>query len=96
VIRELLLNVAKHAGTDRAQVDIRSSGDDLHLIVTDNGKGFDTMRVLEKRNRSNGFGIFNVRQRIEHLNGILDLKSMPGAGSRATISVPLLNGQAEQ
>lgn len=96
VVRELLLNVAKHAGTDRAHIDIRTRGDDLHLIVTDSGKGFDTARVLEKRSRSYGFGIFNIRQRIEHLNGTLGLESMPGAGSRAAISVPMLNGQTEQ
>jgi len=96
VVRELLLNVAKHANTDRALVDFKTVESDLLLTVTDYGIGFDPARVLEKRSRSNGFGIFNIQQRIEHLNGTLALASIPGEGSRATIRIPMLKTKAEQ
>jgi len=89
VVRELLLNVAKHASTDHAHVAIITGSNTLNVTVTDYGVGFDTAEVLKKHKRSGGFGIFNIRQRIEHLGGSLTIESMPGKGSRATITVPL-------
>ena len=41
-IQELLFNIVKHAGVNTAKVKIAESGDELVIVVSDAGKGFDT------------------------------------------------------
>jgi PAS domain S-box-containing protein len=84
-VRELLINVAKHAGTGSACVKIRRSGDQLHLVVTDHGIGFDPAALTNR-----GFGVTSVRERLEHLGGRLTIASEPGRGTAATIIAPLV------
>jgi PAS domain S-box-containing protein len=88
-VRELLINVAKHAQTGMAAVSIKKNGKNLVLQVTDQGIGFDTARVtVNKKNRS-GFGLLNIRQRIGYLGGEFHIASEPGLGSSFTLIVPL-------
>lgn len=89
VVRELLLNVAKHANTDRAIISVTTGANTLNVTVTDYGIGFDAATANKKIGRTGGFGIFSIKQRIEHLGGTLTLESKPGEGSRAIITVPL-------
>jgi PAS domain S-box-containing protein len=89
VVRELLLNVAKHANTDRAIISVTTGANTLNVTVTDYGIGFDAATANKKIGRTGGFGIFSIKQRIEHLDGTLTLESKPGEGSRAIITVPL-------
>lgn len=65
-IRELLFNVLKHAKIDHASVFIHSE-DTRHVEVTvaDHGTGFDLLMITEQS--SQGFGLFNIRERIEAL-----------------------------
>lgn len=90
MVRELLLNVAKHARTDRAFIDIKTKTKTVTITVRDHGIGFDTTKALAKHHRSGGFGLYNIAQRIEHLGGNLTIESTPGTGSLATIIFPLL------
>lgn len=87
-IRELLLNIVKHAQTDRARVELRPLDHDwLRLVVTDSGRGFDPAR-LEDRRESSGFGLFSIRERLEVLGGRMNLDTAPGQGTRTVIEVP--------
>jgi len=88
-IRELLLNVVRHAGTNRANVRLQREGGNIAITVMDNGVGFDTTANLVGKGRAGGFGIFSVQQRIEYLGGRFMIYSQPGKGSRVTIVVPL-------
>lgn len=91
VIRELLLNVVKHAKTDRASCSLATDGRNLSVTVTDYGIGISMEGPAETDGQAGGFGLFNVRQRIEHLGGRLAFEALEGrAGCRATITVPLL------
>ena len=96
VVRELLLNVAKHANTDRAIISVTTGANTLNVTVTDYGIGFDAATANKKIGRTGGFGIFSIKQRIEHLDGTLTLESKPGEGSRATITVPLLSKDEQE
>ena len=84
-LRELLFNVVKHAGTDRATVRARRDGADVVLEVEDDGDGFDGDAPMSS---DGGLGLFSVRERIERAGGRLDLDAEPGRGTRATITVP--------
>lgn len=89
VIRELLLNVIKHAGTDRATVSLALDAGFVTITVDDAGRGFDPAHATEKHHLSGGFGIYNSSHRIEYLGGSLTIDAAPGHGCRATIVVPL-------
>lgn len=82
VLRELLINVAKHAGTNRAYVAIKADASSISVAVQDHGFGFDP------RVPAHGFGLRNVRERIESLGGRLNIDSTPKRGARITLSVP--------
>lgn len=92
VIRELLLNVTKHAGTDRATVSVALDAGFVAVTVSDAGRGFDPAHATEKHHLSGGFGLYNCSHRIEYLGGRLTIDSAPGNGCRATIVVPVTSG----
>jgi len=89
VIRELLINVIKHAGVFRARVEMRREGHYLVIIVADEGSGFDPGAAPSRTARAGGFGLGNVRQKIEYQGGVFQVDSRPGAGARVTIRMPL-------
>jgi PAS domain S-box-containing protein len=83
-IRELLINVTRHAGIDRARVQVWCDERMASIAVEDAGIGFDP------NVQSNGFGLLALRERVAQLGGSLDIGSAPGAkGSRIVASLPL-------
>lgn len=86
VVRELLFNVAKHAGTDHVVVRLADEQEGLAIQVIDEGRGFDA-DVLRGRQKG-GFGLFHVRERLYLIGGRVDVASAPGDGTRVTIHVP--------
>ncbi len=83
-VRELLFNVAKHAGTGEARIEI-ASADGLRLAVIDEGEGFDTATVGR---RLGGHGLRTLQDRLALLGGGLEIDSVEGRGTRATIRLP--------
>ncbi|MEW6754486.1 MAG: ATP-binding protein [Candidatus Latescibacterota bacterium] len=95
VIREMLLNVVKHAGTRRAQVDLESPDDrSLCLVVSDAGVGFDPASLRAAGRASGGFGLFSIRERVAAVGGRLEVDSAPGRGTRVTVQLPLADALA--
>ena len=87
-VRELLLNVVKHAQTDLARVELKPLGEDrLRLIVADAGVGFE-LSALESQGMSGGFGLFSIRERLELLGGHLAVEASPGGGTRMMVDIP--------
>jgi PAS domain S-box-containing protein len=94
-IRELLINVKKHSGVDRARVQIWLEGAMVQAAVEDDGCGFardlgrETFARVDDRG---GFGLLSLRDRVRHLGGTLSIGSgMDGSGSRVVVRLPLLN-----
>ena len=88
--RELLINVAKHAGTSEARLTIGREADMLLLTVEDQGRGFVcTSNLGTNMSLESSFGLFNIQQRIKLLGGEVVIESAPGRGTCATIRVPL-------
>jgi signal transduction histidine kinase len=84
VARELLFNVAKHAGVNEARMRVWRRGSCLCLSVADRGQGFDP----EKLEEAAGFGLLSIRERIRLLGGRMRIRSAPGRGSRFLIAIP--------
>ncbi len=92
-VRELLLNVAKHAGTDRATVSLSVDPEQrLSIVVQDSGRGFDPTAV-EGKSENAHFGLFSVRERMQAMGGQLDVTSTPGQGTRVTMTLPLVQAK---
>ncbi len=91
-VRELLMNVVKHAGAKEAAISVFVQDDHLQIRVTDRGVGFATVEkaTLPGSGTVPGFGLFSIRERMLALGGRLDLSSRPGQGTTATLVMPLV------
>ena len=88
-VRELLINVTKHAKADEVQVSIQKWSKQIKISVEDNGGGFDTSQLKPVSKQAKGFGLFSVRERLSYQGGKLDIESVIGRGTRVTITAPL-------
>jgi len=87
-VRELLLNVFKHAKTSEAKVSLRQQDHLFHIDVEDQGVGFDA-NDGGTSSASGGFGLFSVREQLGRLGGNMEIASAPRHGTRVSIRVPL-------
>lgn len=87
VVRELLFNVAKHAGVSDVRVTLAQRDDLVIIQVRDGGAGFDAARILSDAAGRN-HGLAMIRQRMELYGGRLHVEARPGLGTTVTISVP--------
>ncbi|MGB0430507.1 MAG: sensor histidine kinase [Bacteroidia bacterium] len=85
IIQELLSNVVKHAYATLAVVQVTNLGDELSIIVEDNGKGYDTKATTE----ISGIGLNNIKLRLDHLHGTIEVDSSLNHGTTILINVPL-------
>jgi CheY-like chemotaxis protein len=89
-VRELLINVAKHAEAGKATVRLHATESTLHLSVQDAGRGFDPAALTQSgASQSSKFGLFSIRERMRALGGAFEVTSAPGAGTRSTLTLPL-------
>jgi signal transduction histidine kinase len=87
-VRELLINVAKHARAKKVKVVISNTGNNIKLTVIDDGIGFNPDTNI-KADGHGGFGLFSIKERLNHLGGKLVIKSKPEKGSEFTLVVPI-------
>jgi DNA-binding response OmpR family regulator len=87
-VRELLLNVTKHAHAKSVRIELTRPADGkVHAVVADDGIGFDPAKV-QCRETSGGFGLFSIRERLDLVGGGLHVDSAPDRGTRVTVDVP--------
>lgn len=89
VIREIVQNAIKYARSSFIDIIVENKNNTLNVSVTDNGVGFDADSLSEGHYSNDGFGIFDIREKINHLGGRLTIHSTPGSGTRIGLSVPL-------
>ena len=82
-VRELLFNVAKHAGTQAVEVRVEPDGERIKVEVKDRGRGFDIAQKPPV-----GLGIFRIRERADHLGGEFRVVSSPRNGTCAMLVLP--------
>lgn len=88
-VRELLMNVAKHALAQTAKVTIRRVNENIVVHVADNGTGFAVSKMNFYLDENKGFGLFSIRERLRHLGGQMDVRSAKGRGTRVILTAPL-------
>jgi signal transduction histidine kinase len=94
VVRELLHNVVKHARAKRSRVRTWTGDGRIWITVEDDGLGFDPSKSDILPTRTQGFGLFSIRESLKLGGGHLNVLSEPGRGTKATLSLPLTNGSA--
>ncbi len=88
-IQECLSNVRKHAQATHVGVTVEYAPKAILLRVKDNGQGFDTRVLSEvKLNESGGFGLFGMRERLDLLDGTVEIDSTPGQGTTVRVMLP--------
>ena len=87
IIRELTGNALRHG--EATEVKIAGAIEDGRILfsVRDNGRGFDPAACDGPV--QGHFGLEGIRNRLEKLNGSFTVDSKPGAGTKATVTIPL-------
>ena len=88
-VRELLVNVVKHAKAGQVKVSARKFRGRIRVTVEDDGVGFDASKISADEQAVGGFGLFNIRERLDHIGGQVKIDSRPGGGTRITLTAPL-------
>jgi PAS domain S-box-containing protein len=84
VLQEALQNAAKHSGAKRIDVQLAENTNEIHLVVSDSGTGFD----VEAPGRSRGLGITSMQERVRLVGGKIAIESKPLAGTTIDVCVP--------
>jgi signal transduction histidine kinase len=88
-VRELLINVVKHAGARNVKVSIRRVDEQICISVADDGVGFDPVEVEATAAGKAAFGFFSISARLEQLGGSMEIDAEPGRGTRVSMTAPL-------
>jgi CheY-like chemotaxis protein/two-component sensor histidine kinase len=96
-VRELLINIAKHADTGHATVGLHGEQGRIRVVVRDEGRGFDLSSTSETSPTALArFGLFSIRERMKALGGSYDIVAAPGRGCTVALTLPLEAGPASK
>jgi PAS domain S-box-containing protein len=92
VLQEALHNAVGHSGVKRIEVQLREDSGEIHLVVSDLGRGFD----LETAMQGQGLGLTSMQERVRSVNGTIEIQSKPMGGTAVRVRVPLRSEHASQ
>lgn len=88
MVQEALNNVQKHADSREVKIMAEIAKERVSIVIRDDGKGFDLRTVLSDRSRES-FGLESLRERVELLEGTMNIDTAPGKGTKLYISIPI-------
>jgi len=88
VIQEALSNSRKHGSASEVKVAIDMNESQAHVIITDDGMGFDSSRLGGADADSSHFGLAFMRERMHQIGGSMEIDSKPGVGTVLKLDVP--------
>jgi signal transduction histidine kinase len=93
LVEESLHNVMSHAQANKASVTLDFAPALLRVTVQDDGQGFD-YEQSRKNGSGKGLGLLGMRERVQSLNGRMDVCSTPGRGTRLVFSLPVAQAES--
>ena len=84
ILQEALTNIGRHAQAHHVNIQLTVMLDQIQLVISDDGRGFDPEQVT-----GNHFGLIGMNERVNLLSGKLQISSSPGEGTELEITVPL-------
>jgi signal transduction histidine kinase len=95
ILQEELTNVRKHSNANAVNIKTELSRDELLLTVEDDGVGFDPHMLAAEQESGKQLGLMAIRERAELLGGDMKIDSVPGMGTRITVSIPMITGEED-
>ena len=92
VLQEALHNAAKHSRVKQIEVQLREDPGEIHLFISDLGRGFDLETAMQGR----GLGLTSMQERVRLVNGTIEIQSKPMGGTTVHVRVPLRSENAPQ
>jgi PAS domain S-box-containing protein len=86
IVQEILNNIIKHSGANKALIELRIAKKYLHLMAEDNGVGFN-IKVI--KNSHKGIGLQSIENRVTLLDGKMKIRSQQGEGTSIDIRLPI-------
>ncbi|MFC1657440.1 sensor histidine kinase [Candidatus Moduliflexota bacterium] len=90
-VRELLTNVVKHAGAERALVELKADAGHVRLAVLDDGRGLEDSAFPDAGmiDLSKGYGLFSIREQVRTVGGKFEIETIADGGVRVILTVPM-------
>jgi PAS domain S-box-containing protein len=82
IVQEQTKNIVKYSQAKQVDIFLQCKGEDLQLIIKDDGVGFD----LKQTKR--GIGLSNIHDRTQFYNGTVDIQTTPGKGCTLSVTMP--------
>lgn len=93
IIQEALNNIEKHAEASNISIIITRNDDAiqklLKIYITDNGRGFNSARLLKENSNHGHFGLYNMKERAKDIGAAIEIISEEGEGTEIKLEVPL-------
>ncbi len=90
VIQEAVYNIARHARARNTSIALHFKKHALKAQISDDGSGFDVREAISSKDRPRGLGLLGMKERVELINGTLDIRSHPGGGgTKLNFEIPL-------
>lgn len=97
VIQEAITNTARHSRATRCGITIHFYKRSVKVTIKDNGSGFDIKEAQTSKERPRGLGLIGMRERVELLNGRIEISSNPdNKGTEIIIQIPLMEVRSGQ
>lgn len=87
--QEALANSARHSGALSARLCLTVTDDEIYLVVSDEGKGFNPSIALSRSQNREHFGLHGIQERARAMGGDCEIVSQPDAGARVMINLPI-------
>jgi signal transduction histidine kinase len=91
--QEALANAARHSGAQSARLCLNICDEQVHISITDEGRGFDPSIAMSRSLNREHFGLQGIRERAIAMGGSCEIISKPGAGTRILIDLPIKGRQ---
>jgi signal transduction histidine kinase len=88
-VRELLVNIRKHAKAKKVKIAIKRNKENIQIKIEDNGIGFNISALDSYCEKDVGFGLLNIRSRIDVVGGSFEIESHKKRGTKITLKAPI-------
>jgi PAS domain S-box-containing protein len=93
IAQEALTNVVRHARARHVSIELQARDRELHLLIHDDGVGFDAFAAREGAAHSASLGLLGMQERALLVGGQLEIESVPGHGTTLRARFPLVENQ---
>jgi two-component system sensor histidine kinase DegS len=96
LVQEAFTNAYKHASASHMILEINYQPNQIALIIHDNGVGFHSEKMEQEAGRNGHFGLVGMRERIELIEGRMEIDSNPGQGTKIMMQIPTTTAESRK